>query len=89
MSVLSWDNKGKKEFCSRCLWRDKDPDICHCIEPPIPDYPYEPKSPSDCYFIPEERWKLRPKEYQDRVMEERAERSKRYWENKKAQGENI
>lgn len=85
MSVLSWDIEGKKLFCSRCLWRDTDPDVCHCIEPPIPNNPFVPTQPSDCYFIPEARWKQRPKEYQERDMAAREERSKRYWAGREAE----
>ena len=75
MAVLSWDDENAKYFCARCLWRDERVDICNCVDPPIVK-PFLPTKPSDCHFIPEERWRQRPKEYQERELAAKKERSR-------------
>lgn len=81
MSEYSWDDADIKKFCARCHWRDKDPDLCHLVEPPIKK-PFIPKN-QDCGFIPESYWQRATKERRDALNESVAERSKKYYSKKK------
>ena len=61
MSRFSWDDKKMKIICGECHYKDKDPDLCHAIEPPIYK-PFIPKGTSSCYFLRESYWQRIPEE---------------------------
>ncbi len=75
MSDYSWEDL---ELCSRCHWRDKDPDLCHGVEPPMKK-PFIPEGVSDCFFVPDSYWSRIPQEYKDRFNEDVKLRSERYY----------
>ena len=35
MSEYSWDNPKLQLICGQCHLKDKDPKLCHGVEPPI------------------------------------------------------
>ncbi len=77
-SELKLENEGEECICPRCHWWNGILGMCNAYEPAT-KITFLPTTTSHCAFIPEERWKQRPKEYQERDLAAREERSKRYW----------
>lgn len=65
-------------LCLRCHWKGDPLGYCNAFEPQV-KIPYLPTNTGDCYFISEARWKNRAKEDRDKAVQEKVERSKRYW----------
>ncbi len=85
MSKYSWNdttNKQITELCLRCHWRDKDPDLCHAIEPPIVKLDTIMNGEhitQDCGFIPDSYWDRIPQERKDKFNKDVEERSKLFY----------
>lgn len=56
MSDFEWKDL---DMCARCHWRDKDPDLCHGVEPPMKK-PFIPENAGDCFFVPDSYWERLP-----------------------------
>lgn len=74
MSDYSWEDL---ELCLRCHWRDKDPDLCHGVEPPMKK-PFIPETAGNCFFVPDSYWDRILQEYKDRFNEDVRLRSERH-----------
>lgn len=87
MSKYSWGDKTNRQIsrnCSRCHYKDKDPDVCHAVEPPLikDDKLMDILNNVDCWacgFVPESEWKRLPKEKKDELNKNVETRSKRYY----------
>ena len=74
---FSWDDPNMKKICGECHFKDKNPELCHAVEPPMKK-PFVPTDISSCSFLRESQWQRMPKEKQDEVNEYVAERSKKH-----------
>ena len=78
MSEYSWDNADLKAICGQCHFKDKNPELCHAVEPPMKKK-FIPKDISSCSFVRESQWERMPKAEQERIEAYIAERSKKYY----------
>ena len=78
MSEHSWDNPKLQLICGQCHLKDKDPKLCHGVEPPI-EKTFIPESTSDCFFIRESYWQRVPQEQRDEWTEFIKKRSDRFY----------
>lgn len=78
MSDFSWDNSKMKLICGECHFKDKNPELCHSVEPPIKKT-FVPEDTSSCSFIRESYWNRMPKEKQDEVNEYVKKRSEKFY----------
>lgn len=81
MSKYSWNDEGMEIFCARCHWRDKDPDLCHAVEPPYVKK-YIPTKNMDCGFIPDSYWDRIPQERKDEFNEDVRIRSDKFYKHR-------
>ena len=87
MSKYSWGDETNKQIsqnCIRCHFKDKDPDICHAVDPPLTkdDELMEILNTVDCWvcgFVPESQWDRIPQEQKDRINKDVKTRSERYY----------
>ncbi len=86
MSEYSWDNPKLQLICGQCHLKDKDPKLCHGVEPPI-EKTFIPESTSDCFFIRESYWQRIPEEQKEEFKEDIRERSERYYSRIKKKSE--
>lgn len=77
MSDYSWNNPDLQLICGQCHFKDKDPKLCHCVEPPIKKA-FIPKDTGSCSFVRESYWQRMPKEKQDELNEFIKKRSEKY-----------
>lgn len=71
MSNFEWKDL---DMCARCHWRDKDPDLCHGVEPPMKK-PFIPENASDCFFVPDSYWERLPAQKQKELEADVRKRS--------------
>ncbi len=83
MSEFSWNNINIKSICGECHFKDKNPELCHAVEPPMKKE-FIPDNISSCSFIRESQWQRMPKEKQNEINEYVKMRSKKFYsmENK-------
>jgi len=65
------------KICAECHFRDKNPDLCHAVEPPMKKT-IEPTDVSSCSFLRESQWQRMPKEKQEEVVQFIKQRSEKY-----------
>jgi hypothetical protein len=82
MSKFSWDNPTMKQICGECYFKDKDPELCHAVEPPMKK-PFIPKDTSSCSFLRDSYWQRMSQTQRDDVEALIAERSERYYKKRR------
>jgi len=78
MSDFSWDNEKMKIICGQCHFKDKNPELCHAVEPPMKKQ-FVPDDISSCSFLRESQWERMPKEKQEEVEKFIKKRSDKYY----------
>ena len=78
MSEYSWDNPKLQLICGQCHLKDKDPKLCHAVEPPMVKK-FIPTRVNQCSFIRESYWQRVPQEQRDEWTEFIKKRSKRFY----------
>lgn len=78
MSEYSWDNPKLQLICGQCHLKDKDPKLCHAVEPPIVKT-FIPTDVNQCSFIRESYWQRVPQEQRDEWTEFIKKRSNRFY----------
>ena len=80
MNDFSWNNPDMKKICGECHFKDKNPELCHAVEPPMKKI-FIPSDISSCSFIRESQWKRMPKEKRDEIEKYVKTRSEKYYSN--------
>lgn len=75
---MNWNDPDMKLTCGQCLFKDKDPELCHAVEPPIKKQ-FVPKDTSSCAFVRESYFDRATKERQEEIRNDVSIRSKRYY----------
>lgn len=78
MSDFSWYDENMKRICGECHFKDKTPELCHAVEPPMKKK-FVPQNVSSCSFVRESQWQRMPKEKQDEITEFLKQRSEKYY----------
>lgn len=78
MSKYSWEDPKLKLICGECHLKDKNPELCHMVEPPIVKK-FIPTDTSSCSFIRESQWQRMPKEKQEDIEKMIKKRSEKYY----------
>lgn len=78
MNDFSWNDSNLKGICGECHFKDKKPELCHAVEPPMQKI-FIPTDTSSCSFVRESYWQRMPKEKQDELNDFIAERSKKFY----------
>lgn len=80
MSNYVW-NEEMNLICGECHFKDKNPNLCHAVEPPI-EKKFIPTDTSSCSFVRESQWQRMTKEKQEEIVKVIEERSNRYYNKK-------